>query len=239
MLNISRENLVFLLRVKFRSSSESFKLTDRFRLKVEPVLFPNECKIKCRVLIPCRMESEVIRVDLLHLLRHMSRCHVSCLMSHVSCLMFQCWWMWFCCLSYRRRSQRLVMRVSAECWVSYPQKKMKASHLISSRQSLVYLDHNRKPFGSDAQSVWRKSGSICLFSLFPFCPFLVPVVVIHVKSHDAAEHVHMTTIIWCEVFKWFCQLERDDKNITHRDVSAGQVVLMWDLFLHVMNINRI
>lgn len=90
MLNISRENLVFLLRVKFRSSSESFKLTDRFRLKVEPVLFPNECKIKCRVLIPCRMESEVIRVDLLHLLRHMSRSHVSCLMSHVSCLVFQC-----------------------------------------------------------------------------------------------------------------------------------------------------
>lgn len=85
MLNISRENLVFLLRVKFRSSSESFKLTDRFRLKVEPVLFPNECKIKCCVLIPCRMESEVIRVDLLHLLRHMSRCHVSCLMFHVSC----------------------------------------------------------------------------------------------------------------------------------------------------------
>lgn len=224
MLNISRENLVFLLRVKFRSSSESFKLTDRFRLKVEPVLFPNECKIKCRVLIPCRMESEVIRVDLLHLLRHMSRSHVSCLMSHVSVLMDVV--------------LRLVMRVSAECWVSYPQKKMKASHLISSRQSLVYLDHNRKPFGSDAQSVWRKSGSICLFSLFPFCPFLVPVVVIHVKSHDAAEHVHMTTIIWCEVFKWFCQLERDDKNITHRDVSAGQVVLMWDLFLHIMNINR-
>lgn len=90
MLNISRENLVFLLRVKFRSSSESFKLTDRFRLKVEPVLFPNECKIKCCVLIPCRMESEVIKVDLLHLLRHMSRCHVSCLMSHVSCLVFQC-----------------------------------------------------------------------------------------------------------------------------------------------------
>lgn len=85
MLNISRENLVFLLRVKFRSSSESFKLTDRFRLKVEPVLFPNECKIKCRVLISCRMESEVIRVDLLHLLRHMSRSHVSCLMFHVSC----------------------------------------------------------------------------------------------------------------------------------------------------------
>lgn len=151
--------------------------------------------------------------------------HVSCFMSHVSVLMDVV--------------LRLVMRVSAECWVSYPQKKMKASHLISSRQSLVYLDHNRKPFGSDAQSVWRKSGSICLFSLFPFCPFLVPVVVIHVKSHDAAEHVHMTTIIWCEVFKWFCQLERDNKNITHRDVSAGQVVLMWDLFLRVMNINRI
>lgn len=198
MLNISRENLVFLLRVKFRSSSESFKLTDRFRLKVEPVLFPNECKIKCRVLIPCRMESEVIRVDLLHLLRHMSRCHVSCLMSHVSCFMSRVSVLMDVVL-------RLVMRVSAESWVSYPQKKMKASHLISSRQSLVYLDHNRKPFGSDAQSVWRKSGSICLFSLFPFCPFLVPVVVIHVKSHDAAEHVHMTTIIWCEVFKWFCQ----------------------------------
>lgn len=231
MLNISRENLVFLLRVKFRSSSESFKLTDRFRLKVEPVLFPNECKIKCRVLIPCRMESEVIRVDLLHLLRHMSRCHVSCLMSHVSCFMSRVSVLMDVVL-------RLVMRVSAESWVSYPQKKMKASHLISSRQSLVYLDHNRKPFGCDAQSVWGKSGSICLFSLFPFCPFLVPVVVIHVKSHDAAEHVHMTTIIWCEVFKWFCQLERDDKNITHRDVSAGRGVLMWDLFLRVMNINR-
>lgn len=160
--------------------------------------------------------------------------HVSCLMSRVSVLMDV-----VLLPLVQKKAQRLVMRVSAECWVSYPQKKMKASHLISSRQSLVYLDHNRKPFGSDAQSVWRKSGSISLFSLFPFCPFLVPVVVIHVKSHDAAEHVHMTTIIWCEVFKWFGQLERHDKNITHRDVSAGRGVLMWDLFLRVMNINRI
>ena len=40
MLNISRENLVFLLRVKFKTSSESFEPRDRFRLKVEPVLFP-------------------------------------------------------------------------------------------------------------------------------------------------------------------------------------------------------
>lgn len=39
MLNISRENLVFLLRVKFRSSSESFKLTDRFRLKWNQCFF--------------------------------------------------------------------------------------------------------------------------------------------------------------------------------------------------------
>lgn len=39
MLNISRENLVFLLRVKFRSSSEYFKLTDRFRLKWNQCFF--------------------------------------------------------------------------------------------------------------------------------------------------------------------------------------------------------
>lgn len=132
MLNISRENLVFLLRVKFRSSSESFKLTDRFRLKVEPVLFPNECKIKCRVLIPCRMESEVIRVDLLHLLRHMSRCHVSC-------LMFQCWWMWFCCLSYRRR------RRSASWWESQQRaechilKKRWRHHISFHRDNLLFI----------------------------------------------------------------------------------------------------
>lgn len=39
MLNISRENLVFLLGVKFRSSSEYFKLTDRFRLKWNQCFF--------------------------------------------------------------------------------------------------------------------------------------------------------------------------------------------------------
>lgn len=139
MLNISRENLVFLLRVKFRSSSESFKLTDRFRLKVEPVLFPNECKIKCRVLIPCRMESEVIRVDLLHLLRHMSRSHVSCLMSHVSCLMFQCWWMSFCCLSYRRRRRSASWwesQQSAECHIL---KKRWRHHISFHRDNLLFV----------------------------------------------------------------------------------------------------
>lgn len=129
MLNISRENLVFLLRVKFRSSSESFKLTDRFRLKVEPVLFPNECKIKCRVLIPCRMESEVIKVDLLHLLRHMSRCHVSCLMSHVSCLVFQCWWMSFCA-SWWESQQR------AECHIL---KKRWRHHISFHRDNLLFI----------------------------------------------------------------------------------------------------
>lgn len=136
MLNISRENLVFLLRVKFRSSSESFKLTDRFRLKVEPVLFPNECKIKCRVLIPCRMESEVIKVDLLHLLRHMSRSHVSCLMFHVSC---------FSVDGCRSAASRTEEEGSASWWESQQSaechilKKRWRHHISFHRDNLLFI----------------------------------------------------------------------------------------------------
>lgn len=124
-------------------------------------------------------------------------------------------------------------RSAASCWESQQSaechvlKKRWRHHISFHRDTHLFIWITTEKLL--ALTLRRKSGSIS-FSLFPFCPFLVPVVVIHVKSHDAAELVHMTTITWCEVFQWFGQLERD--------VSAGQVVLMWDLFLRVMNMSR-